>query len=180
MSSTDNAPSAYTPRYSSINEIPVGGPDSPLGPNVSDDPSVDSSFSLPSDARVSEGQKRAALHWAEGRVDRRINGGDPLADPVPSDVVDAVNCYATYWLLVPSIHIASAFRGESDDSGDVRLEIAREYKQQGDDIIADLDEDPGVSGDEDTDRTHGGSVRTVTPGSKREPQRSELSEYPYR
>ena len=167
MSATDT-PSSYEPRYSTTGEIPVGGPDSPLGPDITGGGTTGEGYNLSSSALTAR-QKKAALHWAEHRVDRKINGGEELdLQTIPPDVIDAVNFYATYWLLVPSVHVASAQRGETTDDGSVRLQIAREYKAQGDEIVADLDDDEDVSGDEDNDRTHGGFVTTVTPGSNRE------------
>lgn len=125
---------------------------SPLGPTVTDQPTAaDEWFGSGSAVSLSNEQKRAALYSAEHTIDRRLNDGLPLPDPIPPDVRDAANLYATYLLLLPNAHPATALGGEDVASTDDRLELAREYKILFEERVEELDKDPNVGEDDEAD-----------------------------
>lgn len=158
-------------RYGSLDAIPYAGPDAGLGPDVHRSGVAAPTGSFPTDSDYTPEQKREALRYAESKIDRKINGGEPIDPPHPPDLGVAANCYATYWLLLPSSHITDATKAELAGGG-TDLTLAREYQAIADGIVDDLDEDEDVSGDEDSNRTHGGFAKAVTPGGKRRRSRT--------
>ena len=165
MSTATTNPSAYTPRYTSLLILPLSGPSSPLS-TVEDVPdSPDQFFGAGTVAQLSEEQKRVAAFQAETKIDLEINNGDPIDPPIPPALTDCATLLATANLLMISSHPATALGGEDVSSTEQRLSLAREYRQLGYELLEELDEDEDVSGDDDSDRTHGGFARAVTPGS---------------
>lgn len=145
-------PSTYEPKYGSLSDIPITGPDT-----------------------YTDGQKRQALFNAEGTLELDLNGGDPISDnQVTRAHQIAVGYLGTHNLTYGSVAPEDTTLGDLADSGSRRDEYSSHFLEEYDRMIEKIID--SASGDIGGTRSnHSVAVNTRDPEATEEwyPQRRD-------
>ena len=140
----------YTPKYGSVDEIPLTGPGSPGTPDE-----ISHDFTLV--------EKQRALRIAETRLEVDVNGGAEIDTPTDTEAT-AAEAYASYVLTFGPESPQSIRSGEFADAGDARNAYSEKYKQMYDELVGALTGGDTGGGDGGTDGGGTGGITDTSVG----------------